>query len=304
MRSNSWLCVCAVLAFSALAFSAPALADKATAQALFEEGRALMAKGDFAAACPKLEESQKQDPGMGTQFRLAECYEGLGRTATAWANYLEVADLAKAAGQDQRELVARERATKLFPSLARLEVSAPTTEGLVVKRDGVVLGAAQLGVALPVDPGKHEVEVSAPGRKTFHTTVTVTKGEKARVAVPELAPEGGEPAHEGPRRTVSLVVTGVGAVALGASLFVGLSARSKWHESDGHCDGNLCDPDGLSARDAGRSRGNLATLLFVGGAVVATTGLVLFFTAPKQASPSGALRLGVGLGTVSLGGSF
>ncbi len=300
MRLIMPLCICL-----ALAAPATANADKATAQALFDEGRALMAKGDFAQACPKLEESQKQDPGMGTLFRLAECYEGLGRTATAWATFLEVADLATTAGLPDREKVARERAEKLANKLSRLTITAPKIEGLVVKRDGAELGTGQLGASLPVDPGKHHVEASAPGRKPFSKTVEVGKdGAKASVEIPELPPDA-PVASSSARRGVGLVVAGIGILSVGASVFVGLSARSTWRESDAHCEGNLCDAQGLAFRDAGRDRGNIATILFTGGAVLGAAGLVLFLTAPRsESAASGSLHVGVGVGSVLLGGTF
>ena len=56
------------------------LGDKAAAQSLFDEGRRLMGEAKYADACPKLAESQKLDPGVGTQFHLADCYEHLGQT--------------------------------------------------------------------------------------------------------------------------------------------------------------------------------------------------------------------------------
>ena len=62
--------------------STPARADPATvarAQALFDEALALMKAGKYAEACPKLEESDQLDPGMGTEYRLAECYESDGK---------------------------------------------------------------------------------------------------------------------------------------------------------------------------------------------------------------------------------
>src|SRR5687767_11951452 len=94
--------------------------DKAVAQALFSEALKLMKTRGFAEACPKLEKSQELDPGMGTQYRLAECYEGLGRTASAWALFIEVADDAKRAGIAAREAQSRKRAEALEPKLPGL----------------------------------------------------------------------------------------------------------------------------------------------------------------------------------------
>ena len=58
----------------------PALAQSTSekaAQQAFDEGMKLLDQGKTADACPKLEESQRLDPAMGTQFRLAECWEKL-----------------------------------------------------------------------------------------------------------------------------------------------------------------------------------------------------------------------------------
>ncbi|WP_433926076.1 hypothetical protein AB3662_24425 [Sorangium cellulosum] len=173
-----------------------ARADTAAAQALFDAARQLMAQGKYADACPKLEESQRLDPGIGTQFNLATCYEQLGRTASAWSTFLEVAGAAKAAGQVEREKVARQRATALEPRLIRLTITAPADApaDLQVKRDGAPVGRAQWGIPVPVDPGKHTIEASAAGRAPFAKTVEVTRaGASEAVAIPPLP--AGEPAR-------------------------------------------------------------------------------------------------------------
>src|ERR1700691_908594 len=89
----------------------------ATAQGLYESAAALMKAGKSAEACPKLEESQRLDPAMGTQFFLAVCYESTGRPTSAWSLFLEVANAAKAAGNTVRETTARARAAALEPKL-------------------------------------------------------------------------------------------------------------------------------------------------------------------------------------------
>src|SRR5215471_17101917 len=124
--------------------------DEAAARALFAEGRKLVAGGEYEAACPKFEESFRLDPGIGTGFNLADCWEHVGRTASAWARFLGVAAAAKALGQTERERVARERAAALEPQLSRLTVSvAAQDDGLAVQRDDVALGPASWGLALP-----------------------------------------------------------------------------------------------------------------------------------------------------------
>jgi len=55
----------------------------------------------------------------------------------------------------------------LKPKLAQLTIVVPEAmrglPGLEVKRDDVTVGAAQWGVRLPVDKGRHAVVVTATG---------------------------------------------------------------------------------------------------------------------------------------------
>ena len=150
------------------------------------------------------------DPGIGTQFNLADCNEHIGKLASAWAGFLEVAAASKTANQADREKVARKRAAALEPRLPKLAVDvtgAPT--GLEVKRDGIVIGSAAWGTSVPVDPGTHKVSATAPGKQTWETTVTTSEGKTARVSVPRdlpaapivaAAPIGPAPRPQDPRR--------------------------------------------------------------------------------------------------------
>ena len=167
---------------------AEAQTDSAAARALFAEGRALMEKEQFAEACPKFEESLRLDPGMGTQFDLAHCWEKLGRTASAWALFLDVAAAARNANQPQRETAARDRAKALEPRLTRLRIDVPKSSSeMKIERDGQDVGRAAWGMAFPVDPGKHVIEVSAPGKKTWSDEVEVPAAPRTvSLAVPEL----------------------------------------------------------------------------------------------------------------------
>ncbi len=148
----------------------------AAAQALFDEAKQLTGQGRYAEACPKFEESQKIDPGLGTQFQLANCWQHVGRTASAWGLFRSVESQARALGQPGRERVARDRAAALEPWLSRLSIvihADDPGEPLEVHRDGAVVGREQWGVAVPVDPGEHLVTVLSPHRPPWQTTVEV-----------------------------------------------------------------------------------------------------------------------------------
>ena len=146
--------LCFGLALATAASHAYAQSDPGAARSLFDEGRKLLAEGKYSAACPKLEESQKLDPGMGTLFNLADCWEHIGRTASAWARFREVAEAASRSGQHDREKIARARVAALDAKLSRLIVEVRASDqGLELKKDGVPFGAAQWGSALPTDAG-------------------------------------------------------------------------------------------------------------------------------------------------------
>src|SRR5687768_18046990 len=108
------------------AYAQRSVDNKAAAEALFDHAKRLHAAGRYAEACPKFAESQKLDAGVGTLLYLADCYEKIGQTASAWAGFREAAAAAKNAGQEEREKIARDRAAGLEPQLSRLTI---TVEG-------------------------------------------------------------------------------------------------------------------------------------------------------------------------------
>src|SRR4051812_13602224 len=80
---------------------------------LFGQATTLITEERFAEAIPLLEEAQRLDPGIGTQFNLAVCYEKVGRLAVAYRNFAQVETLAAAAGKTKREEAAREKVAAL-----------------------------------------------------------------------------------------------------------------------------------------------------------------------------------------------
>ena len=90
--------VLVVLAAPAGVFGQASAGDKAAAEALYDRGRELMRDGKLEDGCKQLERSQAIDRGAGTMLTLAECYELLGRTASAFAMFREAASFAREDG--------------------------------------------------------------------------------------------------------------------------------------------------------------------------------------------------------------
>ncbi len=295
-------------------------ADTATAQVLFDEAKKLMAAGKHAEACPKLEESQKLDPGVGTQYNLASCYEQIGRVASAWSLFIEVAATSKAAGQPEREKVARQRAAALEPKLTRLAVNAPANApaDLKVTRDGQPIGQAQWGTAVPVDPGKHTVTAQVPGRVPFTATVELTEpGATTAVDITSpdtwasaAAPLGPRQEGEGTtapppdepvlrRKSMPFMVTGIVVTSLGV-----ISASVGSLVLLGTCPSEVASEDGGSKSiDCDQSR-RTGVGLTVAGVIGVAAGIPLMVYGGRKVqvnpAPQGAATLLIGPGGAAL----
>src|SRR5262245_21964036 len=94
----------------------------AAAEALFKDGKALMDRGDYAAACAKFAESERLDASSGTMLNLGRCLAQQGKTASAWAKYLEAGRIAREQGRAARAAEAKKKAAELEPDLSYLAI--------------------------------------------------------------------------------------------------------------------------------------------------------------------------------------
>ena len=311
--------------FAALAL-APGLAhaeatrDPAQAEALFAEGRRLLAASKFAEACPKFAESQRLDPAIGTQLNLGDCYEKTGRTASAWSVFRDAAAEARRANDARRAPVASAREAALALRLTKLTILVPTaslTRGLEVKRDGVTLDRAAWSEATPMDPGWHAIEATAPGKRPWTLPVTIDAARATtEITVPPLedlaapAATGDASAAGRSQRLAAVIVGGTGVAALGASaIFTGL-AVAKNRDSKSHCVGNTCGAIGVGLRDDALGHATASTVTAITGLAAIAGGAALWFTAPtrpKQRPSTGieaAPILGAGQLGVTVRGAF
>jgi hypothetical protein len=292
-------------------------ADPATATMLFNEGRRLASAGHYAEACPKFEESERLDPGIGTQFNLADCYQHIDRFASAWALFLDVASSAGGTGQQARENLARKRALALEPKVSKLMIATPrNSTGLEVRRNGEPVRAMLWNSPVPVDPGSYTVEASAPHKKKWSTVASVgPNGVTVTVAVPELETDdtpaaappppaeaaapaapvdsdvSAEPTQGNLERTIAIGVGGAGVVAIGIGSFFGLRSIAKHSDYESLCHGGSCQAAAGPLHDQAVSAGNASTVAFIVGGALAAGGVVLWFIAPRARSDAPASRL-------------
>jgi hypothetical protein len=289
----------AVLAVAALAV-APAAAQQSSStvlsEALFQEGKRLMAAGNFEAACPKLEESQRLDPGAGTLTALALCHRSQGKTASAWSEFKEVISLARRDGRRDREQVAQENLAELEPKLSRLKLDVGPgvlAQKVEVRLDGTVVNKAAFGQSVPADPGPHQVEARALGKKPFAATVTVgPESDEETVRVPMLEEDEHPPASavarspsaepSSARRTAGYAVAGLGVVAVAVGGIFGFQAISKESDSDALCGSPCASAEGLQDNSDARKLATMSNVFIGAGLVAIAGGLVLVFTSPSR----------------------
>jgi hypothetical protein len=246
--------------------------DLARADSMFNAGKALVDAGQYADACAKFAESKRLAPGLGVTLYLADCYEHVGRTASAWTEFRSAEGLARER-HDKRADVARARAEAIEPKLNRLVVTVSPSvprSSLEVLRDGLPVAQDELGAPVPVDPGDHVVVVSSPGHRTRsfqahvgpeHQTVTVqvdridegpteaptttVQGATASAAIAPAAtppntlattppaPPNASGGGGAARRWIGVGVGALGVVGVGVGSALGLAAASKRDQSNG-----------------------------------------------------------------------
>ncbi|MBI5537272.1 MAG: hypothetical protein HY898_31410 [Deltaproteobacteria bacterium] len=299
-------------ALPALLWSGPALAqDTVVAEALFNQGLAQLDSGDFASACPKLQESYRLDPKPGALFALADCNARWGKVASAVAHYQDYLGMVMRLSAPQqarhRDRVAKARAeiAAIKPSVPELELVLPNAAppGTVVKRDGVELGPAALGTSLPVDPGRHEITTQAPGGKVVSTWVEIALRDKKTlvlVVAPPPAPPAAparsasppaysQPGSSGAWTTAAWIAGGVGALGVLAGSVTGLLVFGKKDTIDANCTGLACNARGKSAADSAQDLALVSTVGMSIGALGAGTALCLVLLRPRASRPAEAL---------------
>jgi len=243
--------------------------ETALADELFEQGIELESKGNIAEACAKFEESRQLAPRPGTLYYLGECYAKSGRRASARAMFLDAADAAALAKDQEGALKARQKADALLPVAKLVLAVKEPIDGLEVTIDGKAIGRSSWSTELPVDSGKHTIRATGPGKEPWENVVTVdADGVRVDVEIPALATQ--KNAGLGRQKIAALVVGGAGIVSLGIGGAFGIKAIV--------CKGDkaVCPRSDFDTFTSGANAGFL-----IGGVAIAGAA-VLWLTAPAK----------------------
>lgn len=297
------------LALLALAAGPAAAGDKDKADALFKQGKKLMAEKHYADACAAFEQSFALDPGIGGELNIARCYEEWGKIGRAYKAYQQAEDMATKAN-DPRAPKIHELVVGLEPKVPHVTIKLPkgATAKMEATLDGAPLDVGPVGASHVVDPGPHTIEYTVDGAKK-KKVIAVERGGSVDVVLEGVVkdtakPEGeGEDVHQAPpppsntgrtQRIAGIATGGAGVVMMGIASYMTLSAKSKYDDAlKAHCMGmtNACDDIGLRDTHDARSQANVATVVFLIGGAAVGGGVALYLLAPRPMREEHALYL-------------
>lgn len=156
------------------AAAAPTASDLQAARELFAQAEKDEDAGRWQDALEALRRVAQVKLTAGVRYHIALCEEHLGQLVGALADYEVAQTQARAEhAQDVLRLVGKQVATlnSRVPSLTIHVV--PELPDERVWLDGQPLAHTMVGVAMPVDPGVHRIEATAPQRPTSTATITL-----------------------------------------------------------------------------------------------------------------------------------
>jgi tetratricopeptide (TPR) repeat protein len=294
------------------------------ADAAFGEGRELFDQGRFREACEKFELSMHFEPSPGTLLNLGNCYEPQGDLVRALATFERaLADAQKAKDAGRRRVwsdAARERIAALTPRIPELRVQS-ADPAVSVSLDGEPVAA--LGQMLRLNPGRHELTASAPGKRAYTQAFQLTAAQRLTLQLPALeaevvsAPEPvsteapaplSAPADEATRQRRfgpwPWVVGGTGAALLGTSLITGLMASSKASRLEEECNAKRCDESLQNVKDSAATLALATDVLWISGVLAVGAGVTLFLLDDAGTEAATAVQTGcfdVGCGILASG---
>lgn len=280
-----------------LAYWHPCRADDPSADDLFRKGRDAIVNGDTRRGCALLAESDRLEPSPGAKLSLAICEEQLSHFARAWV--LHTAVLQAVSADDDRVAIVRRHLDAIRPKLSfvTITIGGPLVAGTRIASDVADLTTADLGVALPFDPGQHYFEISAPGHSARRIERILRPGTQEHVTLTLDSPRKKVELRPLPRevrstssnvKSLAIAIEGTAGAFLLTGLSTGLLAIDEKNRMNSACVGSICSERGLRAAARGSAFAAVSTATLVSAAVSGALGAAILLLGSRHKAPAQA----------------
>jgi hypothetical protein len=273
--------------------------ELASARALFAEALGDEGAGRYAAALEKFKRVQGVKDTPAIEYRLGTCYEGLGKSASAYRSY-RAAVLLGQSDPATSDVVsaASTRLESLSRRVARLMVVVPdvSPREVLVRVDGEAMRRETLVEPLALEPGSHRIEASAPGSAPFQSSLTLSEGDQASitVALPPVSHPDETGALESPgarsNSVLPWVFYGAGTLLFAGAAVTLLVRQADIASLDQSCPRGVCPPgsnqsDLESTRNQALIEGPIGVTLAAGGLAAVAFGTYLSLVRHGSGAP-------------------
>lgn len=318
-----WVVVSA-LSLGVLGASVPLRAQGADelmrARVVFADGLRDEQAHAYAPALEKFLRVKAVRDTAAVRYRIATCFENLGRLREARALFAKVTDGARPSSDDASiDAAAKERVAALDARIPTVDVRIADGKPALLRVDGED-GAplAQSAAPIALDPGEHLLVLEREGRRPAERRVRVAEGARATVTIAFEAPPPAAPAPVAPvvapeperdssRQTLGYALGAAGLAAGVASIVAVVVRETTIADMNATCPSGLCPRDHeaqlVSQRNRASFLGPFAAALGVAGLGLTGTGVFLVITAPGKRGASGA-QPSTPSATVGLEGKF
>jgi tetratricopeptide (TPR) repeat protein len=230
--------------FSALllALSAgPALAQEIAPPDAYEQGTRLASEGRWAEAADQFRAAIAARETAAARFNLAQAERNLGRLVSAKREFTRARKLAEEEGAAEVARLAGEALAALEQRIPRVRLRAPEgMTGVQARIDGTPV---LLGRRLELDPGRHDLVVTAEGREPFVRAIDAREGADEEIRVifsapaPRPAPRSAPaalPAYDG-APVGAILLAGAGSAALVTATLLHLRRNQKLADAGAGC---------------------------------------------------------------------